>query len=94
MRSKSATPRGDARCSARELHNDISGVLGRVEAGERLRVTVGGHPVAELVPLAVRPRSMGWDAFIQGNEEWRADAGLARELARLLPESTDDVPIP
>jgi antitoxin (DNA-binding transcriptional repressor) of toxin-antitoxin stability system len=61
--------------------------------GERLRVTVSGRPVAELVPLAARPRSMSWDAFVQGSEEWRADVALARELADLLPETTDDVPI-
>jgi hypothetical protein len=37
---------------------------------------------------------VSWDAFVQGGEEWRADAALARELADLLPETTDDVPIP
>ncbi len=79
---------------ARELRNDVSAVLRRVEKGERLRVTVSGRPVAELVPLAARPRSMNWDAFVQGSEEWRADVALARELADLLPETTDDVPIP
>jgi prevent-host-death family protein len=78
---------------ARDLRNDVSAVLRRVEMGERLRVTVSGRPVAELVPLAARPRSMSWDAFVQGNEEWRADVALARELADLLPETTDDVPI-
>lgn len=79
---------------ARELRNDVSGVLRRVEAGERLRVTVSGRPVAELVPLAARPRSMRWEAFAQGREDWGADSGLARELADLLPETTDDIPIP
>jgi prevent-host-death family protein len=79
---------------ARDLRNDVSAVLRRVEKGERLRVTVSGRPVAELVPLASRPRSMNWDAFVQDSEEWRADAALARELADLLPETTDDVPIP
>jgi prevent-host-death family protein len=78
---------------ARDLRNDVSAVLRRVEKGERLRVTVSGRPVAELVPLASRPRSMNWDVFVQGSEEWRADAALARELADLLPETTD-VPIP
>jgi hypothetical protein len=37
---------------------------------------------------------MNWDAFVQGSEGWRADAALARELADLLPETTDEVPIP
>ena len=45
---------------ARELRNDVSAVLRRVEAGQRLRVTVSGRPVAELVPLPKRPRSPPW----------------------------------
>ena len=68
-------------------------MLRRVEGGERLRVTVSGRPVAELVPLAARPRAISWDAFLEGREEWRSDLGLATELADLLPETTDDVPI-
>jgi prevent-host-death family protein len=79
---------------ARELRNDVSRVLRRVEAGERLRVTVSGRPVAELVPLPARPRAVEWAAFIQGSDDWRADPGLAGELAALLPETTDDAPIP
>ena len=79
---------------ARELRNDVSKVLRRVEAGERLRVTVNGRPVAELVPLEKRPRSMSWDAFWEDRERWQADPGLARELAELLPDTTDDSPIP
>jgi prevent-host-death family protein len=78
---------------ARDLRNDVSAVLRRVEAGERLRVTVSGRPVAELVPLPRRPRSMPWEAFIEGSERWRADSGLTRQLADLLPGTTDDLPI-
>jgi prevent-host-death family protein len=43
----------------RELRNRTAELLRRVEAGERLRITVHGHPVAELVPLGEgegRPR--------------------------------------
>jgi hypothetical protein len=36
---------------------------------------------------------MAWEAFIRGSEDWQADAGLARELADLLPDTTDDTPI-
>jgi prevent-host-death family protein len=79
---------------ARDLRNDVSAVLRRVEAGERLRVTVSGRPVAELVPLAERPRSMPWDRFIRESDRWRADPGLAGELADLLPGTTDDLLIP
>lgn len=35
----------------RELRNDIGKVLREVASGTRLRVTVGGRPVADLVPI-------------------------------------------
>ncbi|MGH2854185.1 MAG: type II toxin-antitoxin system Phd/YefM family antitoxin [Solirubrobacteraceae bacterium] len=35
----------------RELRNNTASLLRRVETGERLRITVHGHPVAELVPV-------------------------------------------
>ncbi|MDA8072618.1 MAG: type II toxin-antitoxin system prevent-host-death family antitoxin [Actinomycetota bacterium] len=79
---------------ARDLRNDVSAVLRRVENGERLRVTVSGRPVAELIPLPSRPRSMAWSAFIRDSDRWRADPGLARELAVLLPGTTDDLAVP
>ncbi|MGH8981004.1 MAG: type II toxin-antitoxin system Phd/YefM family antitoxin [Acidimicrobiales bacterium] len=79
---------------ARDLRNDVSAVLRRVERGERLRVTISGRPVAELLPLPARPQSMAWDAFFRDSERWRADSRLADELAELLPDTTDDVPIP
>ena len=65
-----------------------------MEAGERLRVTVSGRPVAELVPLPRRPQTMAWDEFVRRRDEWLADPGLAGELRRLLPDTTDDAPIP
>ena len=77
---------------ARDLRNDVSAVLRRVEEGERLRVTVSGRPVAELVPLPSRPRSLPWGTFMDGADDWRADAGLRMELAGLLPDTTDDAP--
>ncbi len=77
---------------ARELRNDVSAVLRRVEAGERLRVTISGRPVAELVPLSRRPDSMAWEEFMQDRTRWQADAGLAEALRELLPDTTDDAP--
>jgi prevent-host-death family protein len=78
---------------ARELRNDVSKVLRRVESGERLRVTVNGRPVAELAPLPSRPRWIPWQTFIADAERWQADRGLAGELRELLPETTDDLDI-
>ena len=75
---------------ARDLRNDVSGVLRRVAAGERFRVTVLGRPVAELVPLPRRP--MTWEAFAEDIGYWRADPQLAHDLASLLPDTTDDLP--
>jgi prevent-host-death family protein len=79
---------------ARELSNDVSSVLRRVEAGEPLRVTVSGRPVADLVPLPSRLSSTTWESFIWGRDRWPADPGLVRDLANLLPDTTDDLPVP
>jgi prevent-host-death family protein len=74
--------------SVRELRNHTAEVLRRVEAGERLRVTVDRRPVAELAPLAARatwvPRERAAAALV------RADAGLSGELADALPDTVDD----
>jgi prevent-host-death family protein len=77
---------------ARDLRNDVSGVLRRVEAGERLRVTVSGRPVAELIPLPRRPETLTWEEFVRDLEDWQADPGLMVQLQELLPDTTDDIP--
>jgi prevent-host-death family protein len=75
--------------SVRELRNHTAEVLRRVEAGERLRVTVDRRPVAELIPLPARAtwvaRRRAVDSLIQ------ADAGLAAELAEVLPDTIDEL---
>lgn len=78
---------------ARELRNDVSGVLRRVEAGERLRVTISGRPVAELIPLPARQQTMTWTEFERHLEGGRADPELICDLAELLPDSTDDLSV-
>jgi prevent-host-death family protein len=42
----------------RELRNNVAAVLREVEGGESLRVTVRGRPVAELVPIGTRKRTL------------------------------------
>jgi prevent-host-death family protein len=75
--------------SVRELRNHTAEVLRRVEAGERLRVTVDRRPVAELAPLPARdvwvPRERVLSALTQ------ADAALTAELAEALPDTIEDV---
>ena len=75
--------------SVRELRNHTADVLRRVEAGERLRVTVDRRPVAELSPLPRRdtwvPRQRVIDGLIQ------ADAGLREDLGEALPDTADEL---
>jgi prevent-host-death family protein len=75
--------------SVRELRNHTAEVLRRVEAGERLRITVDRRPVAELAPLPGRttwvPKERVIDALTQ------ADAGLREELAEALPDRVDEL---
>lgn len=73
--------------SVRDLRNHTAEVLRRVEAGERLRVTVDRRPVAELGPLPQRttwvPRRRVLDGLVQ------ADSTLRDELAAALSDTVD-----
>lgn len=75
--------------SVRELRNHTADVLRRVEAGERLRVTVDRRPVAELAPLPMRdvwvPRKRALDALVQ------ADTGMREDLGEALPDTVDEL---
>jgi prevent-host-death family protein len=75
--------------SVRELRNHTAEVLRRVEAGERLRVTVDRRPVAELAPLRSRstwvPRRLAIAGVVP------ADPGLRRELEEALPDTIDEL---
>ena len=75
--------------SVRELRNHTADVLRRVEAGERLRVTVDRRPVAELVPLPSRRTWVPRDRVVQALTQ--ADTGLRDELADSLPDTIDEL---
>jgi prevent-host-death family protein len=64
----------------RQLRNNTADLLRRVEAGERLRITVHGHPVAELVPVERA------DPFVSFHEIVRDLRGLIRADDRLDDE--------
>ena len=78
--------------ASRELRNQTRTLLDRVADGERITVTVNGRPVAELAPIAERPRWMSRGRFVNEVLAHQADAGLAAELASLVDETTDDLP--
>ena len=71
----------------RELRNNTAEVLRRVERGERVRITVHGHPVADLVPVE---RAQGFVPFTEVVGELRglmgADDRLEEELRELDEE--------
>ncbi|MGH3977924.1 MAG: type II toxin-antitoxin system Phd/YefM family antitoxin [Pseudonocardiaceae bacterium] len=74
----------------RELRNDTSGVLRRVEDGEHFTVTVSGRPVARLVPLPRRKRYLTWEELTAA----QADRRLLDDLRELLPETTAGIEDP
>ena len=66
--------------SSRDLRNRTAEVLRRVEAGERVRISVNRRPVAELVPLD-RPRWASGAAIERLIAEAPADPGLLDDIA-------------
>jgi prevent-host-death family protein len=74
--------------SSRDLRNHTAEVLRRVEAGERIRISVNRRPVAELVPLD-RPRWASGAAVERILREDSADAGLLDDIAALRGQVVD-----
>jgi len=80
----------DRSISVRDLKNTVSQVLRRVEAGERLTVTVDRRPVAELVPLRPRRIVSGGEALVIAARH-SADRTLLQDVRGLLADTTDDL---
>lgn len=77
--------------ASRQLRNNTRALLDRVAAGEELTITVDGRPMAVLRPIGRRPRWMGREEFVRRILTHQADSGLSDELARLAPDTTDDL---
>lgn len=73
------------------MRNDTAGVLRRVEAGERVVITVRGKPVADLVPHRDAPRWMPREELVELLKTHSADPGLRDDLERIAGETTDDL---
>jgi prevent-host-death family protein len=76
--------------SVRDLKNTVSAVLRRVEAGERLTVTVDRRPVAAIVPLRQHRSVPLVDALAVATRH-PADRALLRDVRVIFPDTTDDV---
>jgi prevent-host-death family protein len=79
--------------ASRELRNNTRQLLERVEAGEEVAITIGGRPVAMLVPIGSKPRWMSKEEFVRTVLAHQADVGLREELREMMPDTTDDIPI-
>ena len=77
--------------ASRELRNNTRRLLERVEAGEDVTITVNGRPVAVLRPAGSPTRWVSRQAFAARVLGRQADAGLARDLDELAPDTTDDL---
>lgn len=76
--------------TVRDLRNDASAVLRRVEAGEPLTVAVGRRPVARLVPFPRRRTEVPSREVLAALDAFQADPGLPADLCRAVPDTTDD----
>lgn len=71
----------------RELRNNTAALLRRVEQGERLRVTVHGHPVAELVPASGPTRFVSRERLL---DELAGTLDPGDDLDRVLRSGADE----
>jgi prevent-host-death family protein len=76
----------------RELRNDIGRILRDVAAGQRYRVTVGGQPVAELVPLEGRRRTfVSRDRLMTILEQAPLDRDFMRDVDDAIGMTGDEL---
>ena len=74
----------------RDLRNNVGEMLRRAEAGERLTVTVGGRPVAELGPLSQRRSLPGAEELRALLAEAPADRAWATDLQRMRQQDREN----
>ena len=75
----------------RELRNNVAAVLREVEAGERVRVTVRGRPVADLVPIAERKRGLSPEEVARIVAQVPLDPGFAGDLDAVAGATIDEL---
>jgi prevent-host-death family protein len=77
--------------SVRELRNHTADVVRRVEAGEKLSLTVNRKPVADIVPHGPRSEWAPAGAIRAILDEAPADRGLLAELDDALGQTIDEL---
>lgn len=80
------------RIPQRELRNNVARVLREVEGGERLRVTVDGRPVADLVPIESGRRTfVPLSALLQILARAPLDTQFSKDIAEATGATIDDL---
>lgn len=75
----------------RELRNNVSAVLREVEAGNPVRVTVRGRPVAELVPLSGRKAHLSPAEVLRIIDEAPLDRAFAADVEAVAGATIDEL---
>jgi prevent-host-death family protein len=75
----------------RELRNNVAAVLREVEAGESLRVTVRGRPVADLVPIDERKRGLSPEEVARIVSQAPLDTGFVADLDAVAGATIDEL---
>jgi len=75
----------------RELRNHVSAVLREVAAGARLRVTVDGRPVADLLPIQERARFVPWGDVERILRDAPLDTDFRADVMSVVPETIDEL---
>lgn len=75
----------------RELRNNISAVLREVEAGQAVRVTVRGRPVAELVPVSSRKEHLSPAEVERIVRDAPLDQGFAADVEAIAGAAIDEL---
>ena len=83
------------RVSIRELRNDVSRIVRRAHAGERMVVTSNGMPIAEIGPIGQRTEPRTLEELIEAGAvippRTRAKPRPARPVKFSGPLSTDEI---
>ena len=83
--------RPDREIPQRELRNDVAEVLREVASGRRLRVTVRGRPVADLVPVAVERQFVSRSDLETILAEDPLDPGFVDDVRAALGSTVDEL---
>lgn len=75
----------------RELRNNVSAVLRKVEGGESIRITVRGRPVADLVPVKRKRPFMTPEDVERIRREAPLDKDFKRDVDGALGGTIDEL---